>query len=228
MTDNYRNIAPLYDRLFTRSLKRLREDIRAYVYHRKFDRVVDVCCGTGVQLAMLDKPGMQLTGIDASVAMLEKAKTNCPDHTELHLIDATQESFSNGSFDCAILSLSLHENTIPDQTILFNNARNLVVEGGAVIVADYNRSPQPSFSCRILSSLVIPLIERCAGDVHFHCYRQWMLHGGLGSFLQNSLENIDVISQPLSTALLCCAITKMDAALYSRHSFGLLNQTLHH
>ncbi|PID42578.1 MAG: hypothetical protein CR981_02420 [Proteobacteria bacterium] len=228
MTDHYQNIAPLYDRFFSRILRRLREDIRTYIYHRKFSRIIDICCGTGEQLAMLDKPGMQLTGIDSSGAMLEKAKQNCSQQTELHLIDASSETFTGSSFDCAVLCLCLHEKSAPERQAIFTNARNLVREKGSIIVADYTKPSPGSITGRFLSTTLIPLIERCAGKNHFQQYQQWILQGGLETFLQTETDHIAVISRPFSATLLCCAITKQEAVMHTRHRFWLLDKSFHH
>ena len=222
MKDDYRQSASLYNRLFSRPLKQLRRDIRAYIYHRQFSNVVDVCCGTGEQLCMLDRPGMNLAGIDNSLSMLEQAKRSCPEDAELHFLDVEKEVFSNGSFDCAIVSLALHEKSEEAALSVFDNAWNLVREKGVVIVADFApHSHSPSGF--LIGKLLIPIIERCAGKSHYENYTRWLLKGGLEGFLSHRKDSADIISRPLSGTILCCAVTKSESTRLATESFGLLN-----
>ena len=224
MKDDYRQSAPLYNRFLSRPLKQLRRDIRAYIFHRRFSRVVDICCGTGEQLSMLGRPGMQLAGIDNSLAMLEQAKRSCPESTELHFLDAEKEVFSDGSFDCAIISLALHEKSEEAAQSVFVNARNLVREKGVVIVADFTRPPQ-SPAGFLIGKIVIPIIERCAGKTHYHNYRRWLLRDGLEGFLLRQQDNVDIISRQVHGTILCCVATKTESVRSARDSFGLLDLT---
>ena len=222
MKDDYRFSASLYNFLFSRPLGHLRRDIRTYIFHRQFSRVLDMCCGTGEQLCMLDKPGMQLAGIDNSLAMLEQAKRLCPDHTELHYLDAEKDTFSDGSFDCAIVSLALHEKPEEAALSVYKNARNLVREKGSVIVADFSPPPETP-SGFLIGKVLIPIIERCAGKDHYTHYTSWLGKGGLEGFLSRQKDSADIISQPLSGTILCCAVTKIESSITSRDSFGLLD-----
>lgn len=156
--DEYQSVAGFYDRLFTPFLKKLRQDIRTYVFHKGYKKVIDICCGTGEQLRLLDHPDRTLHGIDISVSMLEQAKKVCPEHIELQLLDAEQETFAAGSFDCAIISFSLHEKHQAARQVIFNNSRKLIRQGGSIIIADYGVVPQtiPGF---FMGKIIIPLTE---------------------------------------------------------------------
>ena len=225
MSDSYQNIAAVYNRLFSTSLKQLREDIRTYIFHRKFKKIIDICCGTGEQLTSLERPDMQLSGLDNSPAMLEQARQYCGPGTELHFLDASKNVFSKGSFECAVISLSLHEKRPAEIQLIFENARNLVQEKGVIIIADYSPSPSSLWG-KVIGKLIIPVIEKCAGSEHYNNYIKWMQTGGLEGFLSQQNQQADIISRPLHGTLLCCAVEKLDLTIQTRQSFGLLDYCL--
>jgi len=225
MNDDYQRIATIYNKLFSSFLDQLRKDIRTYIFYKRYQRVVDICCGTGEQLRLLDRPGMQLCGIDNSLAMLKVARSSCPEHIQLHLLDAEQSSFAGATFDCAIISLSLHDKHPTVAKTIFSNAYQLVREQGAVIVADYNR-PALSISGFFIGKILIPIIEKSAGKPHYNHYSKWMNDGGLERFLERKASSTDIISQTLGGTLLCCAVRKDDSKYVDQQSFGLLQKTI--
>ena len=225
MNDDYRRIAKIYDLLFSAALKQLRQDIRTYVSHKNYRRIVDICCGTGEQLRYLDRPGMKLYGIDSSLAMLERARNACSDETELHLLDAEQDSFSVNSFDCAILSLALHEKHPAAARTIFMNCYSLLKEQGALVIADFN-TPSPGLWANLIGRYLIPFIEKCGGYEHHHHYSRWIEAGGLENFLTAQKMPAEIISQPLHGNILCCAVIKNDEKKIEQQNFALLDLDL--
>ena len=225
MNDRYSRIAGSYDFLFSSALRQLRQDIRTYIFHKNYHRVVDICCGTGEQLRYLARPEMQLCGIDSSLAMLERARTVCPDEIDLHLLDAEQDAFSPNSFDCAILSLALHERHPSSARTIYENCQKLLRDQGALIIADFN--PQSTgFFGSFLGKFLIPLVERCAGDEHYQNYKRWIDNGGLEHFINRYNVAAEIISQPLQNNLLCCAVINDDSIKTAQYNFGLLDLDL--
>jgi len=225
MNDDYRRIAKIYDLFFSAALRQLRQDIRTYVFHRNYHRVVDICCGTGEQLHLLSRSDMQLCGIDNSLAMLERARTRCPEQVELHYLDAEQDSFSANSFDCVILSLALHEKHPATATTIYSNSHKLLRQQGALIIADFNQPP-PGIIGTVLGKCLIPLVERCGGTDHFRRYSHWLENGGVVEFLARRNLAAEVISQPLHGNIICCAVIKDDDRKAAQHNFALLDLNL--
>ena len=225
MNDDYQRIARMYDLFLSTALKHLRQDIRTYIFHKKYQRVVDVCCGTGQQLRELSRTGMHLCGIDSSLAMLEQARKVCSDEVDLHLLDAEQDSFAADSFDCAILSLALHEKHPSSARTIYSNCYRLLREQGALIIADFN-PPASGILGSFLGRCLIPLIEKCAGADHYRNYTQWVDNGGLEKFLARLNVTAEIISQPLHGNLLCCAVIKNDYSKISQQNFALLDLNL--
>ncbi len=225
MNDDYRGIAKLYDLLFSAALKQLREDIRTYIFHKNYQRIVDICCGTGEQLHYLFRPDMKLCGIDSSLAMLEQARKRCARPIEFHLLDAEQEAFSPNSFDCAILSLALHEKHPAAAQTIFRNCYRLLKDRGALVIADFN-TPSRGVLGTLIGRCLIPLIERCGGTDHYRYYSQWSETGGLEAFLNRQNLAAEIISRPLRGNLLCCAVVKDDARKIVQQNFALLDLDL--
>ncbi|HXB67987.1 MAG TPA: class I SAM-dependent methyltransferase [Candidatus Acidoferrales bacterium] len=63
-------------------------------------RILDVCCGTGYLAGLLTERGYQVTGIDASSAMIEHARNHVP-AARFHVADATRFRL-HGKFAAAV------------------------------------------------------------------------------------------------------------------------------
>lgn len=222
--DEYQGTASFYNRYISPFLKQMREDIRTFIYHRRYTRIIDICCGTGDQLQMLEGPDMELVGVDNSISMLEQARRNCSADVQLHLLDAEQHRFSAGEFDCAIISFGLHEKHPASRKTIFDNTRRLLRQGGAYIIADYSGAAS-GLRGFLVAGFLVPVIERCAGKVHYQHYLSWSKQGGLEGFLGRRNEAADIISQPFGGAVTCCAITIDDEARTYNKQIALLNKT---
>lgn len=64
-------------------------------------RVLDVGCGTGVQIQVMNKLGLNATGIDLSFVGLRAARQRTP-LADLIQCDATRQPFIDASFDAAV------------------------------------------------------------------------------------------------------------------------------
>jgi len=224
-TDEYRSSALFYDYCISPLLKGVRRDIRTYINYKGYKRVIDFCCGTGDQLRLLDRPGMSLCGIDNSLAMLEQARRNCSNTVDLHLLDAEHDRIGSDSFDCAIISFSLHEKHPAVADTIFKNSRKIIRQGGSLILADYATIPS-TFPGKAYGSFLIPFIERLAGTTHNEHYRGWMQQGALEGFLGKQHSGCEIISRPFARAALCCAISIDDDIRSKISSYDLLNQAL--
>ena len=72
--DPYKRVARFYDRLFEPMNRGLRVLGFRMFMPRRGGAVLDVGCGTGIHLEMVQRYGCKLYGIDASQSMLELAK----------------------------------------------------------------------------------------------------------------------------------------------------------
>lgn len=224
-SDEYKSSAPFYDRILAPLLKPLRTDISTYIQYRRYKNVIDVCCGTGDQLQMLEHDSMNLVGVDNSDSMLEHARKRCSDNVTFHHLDAEQMQPPDEPFDCALLVFSLHEKHATIRDRVFSNARRMVRQGGSLIIADYSAQYE-GLKGTLIGNLLIPIIERGAGKTHFRNYTDWKENGGLEGFLDRRRLPVDIISRPYGGTVLCCAVTiNDDWQEFSKH-IALLNKSL--
>ena len=98
-------------------------------------RILDVCCGTGYLAGLLTERGYQVTGIDASPAMIEHARCHVP-AGRFHVADATGFRL-RGKFAAAVCTFdSLNHILSPEglEAALGNTAA--VLQPGAPFVFD--------------------------------------------------------------------------------------------
>jgi len=222
--DDYNSSATLYDRCLTPFLKPLRTDIRTFIQHRGYRRIIDICCGTGDQLQLLENGGKELVGIDHSVAMLARARRNCSENVALHLVDAEQLDFPSGYFDCAVVSFALHEKHQTLRDLIFTNGRKVVRQGGSMIITDFSQG-SAGIKGFLLGDMLFPVIERLAGRSHYLNYLSWMREGGIEGFLQQRRQTVEVISRRFGGSVYCCAVSvDDDIQTYHKH-LALLNRT---
>ena len=92
-------------------------------------KVLDLGCGTGVLTSEIAKLSDEVIGLDASVAMVEKAKATYPD-IKFVVMDAcnmTWENYFNIVFSNAVLHF------IKNQNILLNNIHKVLTQNGMFV-----------------------------------------------------------------------------------------------
>lgn len=92
----------VYSKCFTYSRHRLNQWLDHYLpVNGEGLKVLDVGCGTGHLMKRLRDRGFEVTGVDGSADMLEKARITNPD-AELEQADVDHLPFADASFDFAI------------------------------------------------------------------------------------------------------------------------------
>ena len=103
-----RNIDSLYDiwcqspegRTLERCMERL---ILGLVDPQPGERILDIGCGSGTHLIMLNKLGLNICGLDASPYMVEKARKRLGKQCDLRKGRAEDLPFDDNEFDLAFL-----------------------------------------------------------------------------------------------------------------------------
>ncbi len=108
-------------------------------------RILDLACGPGVVSAALAKTARQVIGLDATPAMLEKARARCADagiaNVEFCEGDATALPYEPGTFDAVVTRLSIHHFETPAAVVA--QAHRALRPSGRLVVADVLVSDDP-------------------------------------------------------------------------------------
>jgi demethylmenaquinone methyltransferase / 2-methoxy-6-polyprenyl-1,4-benzoquinol methylase len=136
-------IAPVYDlmnRLMTAGLDRRWRRLTVAAAVRPGDRVLDVCCGTGDLAVEASRAGGEVTGLDFSPRMLERARR------KLHSVtwvegDALELPFADESFDAATVGFGVRN--LSDLERGLQELRRVLRQGGRVAVLEITRPKGP-------------------------------------------------------------------------------------
>lgn len=186
--DEYRYIAPVYDFLLEPFLSSIRGEVCRVALSYRFNRILDLCCGTGRQAILLNDLGFDVTGVDISPAMLQEARRKSKGSIMFFEEDASNLHFADGVFDCIILSFALHEKDIEVRNRIVLEAKRVSRKGGKILIVDY--MPSHDFTSMIFNAAV-RIVERAAGAGHYAHFRNFMKNGALTGLLQHhSLQPI--------------------------------------
>ena len=132
-------IAPVYDlmnRLMTAGLDQRWRRLTVEAVVRPGDRVLDACCGTGDLAIAAARAGGEVTGLDFSPHMLERARRKSHSVTWVEG-DALALPFADGSFDAATVGFGVR--TLSDLERGLRELRRVLRAGGRVAVLEITR-----------------------------------------------------------------------------------------
>jgi demethylmenaquinone methyltransferase/2-methoxy-6-polyprenyl-1,4-benzoquinol methylase len=181
IADFYSLVAPFYDALVGPFLRMVRKDICRIAKDLKCRRILDVACGTGEQVIMLSRAGMEAAGIDLSQAMLREAHRKSPPGILFLQGDAANLPFGAGSFDCATISLALHEMGPQTGMKVLEQMLGVLSSDGKLIVFDYSLTN--GFGSG-LSLGLLGMVERFAGRRHFRNFVRFVGAGAVERCLE--------------------------------------------
>jgi ubiquinone/menaquinone biosynthesis C-methylase UbiE len=186
--DSYGRVAPIYDRLFESTNRGLRvAGLRAFRPALGM-AVLDVGCGTGSQLELYQRYECRLFGLDASPAMLERARKRLGAAARLERGDARSLPYPDRNFDLVMSTLMLHEMDAEERLDMLREVRRVLKADGRALFIDFHTGPYEPIQ-GWFSRLVILAVEFAAGREHFRNHRQFLRTGGLpGLAAQNRFE----------------------------------------
>ncbi len=131
----------------------------------KGQRILDIGCGTGISLEPLMGRGLNLTGIDPSIYMLDFASKRLGNKVDIHRGSAEDLPFDDNAFDSAFFFTSLEFTDRPAKAI----EEACRVAKDTVIICVMNKYA-PLNMIRKFKSFFIPNIY-----THAHCFSIWEL-----------------------------------------------------
>lgn len=180
--DAYRRVAGWYDRIFGGMNAGLRGiGLKMFPPHEGMD-VLDVGCGTGIQLASYQQAGCRVSGIDTSPAMLEVARRRLGEEASLQLGDAARMPYPDRAFDLVLATTVLHEMAPEVRGDTLDEMRRVLRTDGRILLIDFEAGSVRPFRGWITKG-VIAVSEVAAGRSHHRNYRDFMAHGGLPPLL---------------------------------------------
>jgi ubiquinone/menaquinone biosynthesis C-methylase UbiE len=135
--------APRYDRSMGRFDRWVFGNTRPWLCQRASGEVLEVAVGTGLNLPHYP-PGIHLTGIDLSPAMLELARQRAADldmKVVLNVGNAEALDAADGSFDTVVCTFGLC--AIPDHHAAITEMIRVLRPGGLLLLADHVPSTNP-------------------------------------------------------------------------------------
>jgi ubiquinone/menaquinone biosynthesis C-methylase UbiE len=139
----WQNAAARYDRAMEPLERGVLAGSREWIGERAHGRVLEVAVGTGRSLEFY-APGVELTGVDLSPAMLRRARRRA---RELELTptfkvaDAEDLPFDDATFDTVVCALGLC--SIPRPEAAVAEMARVLVPGGTLLLLDHIRSSWP-------------------------------------------------------------------------------------
>jgi demethylmenaquinone methyltransferase/2-methoxy-6-polyprenyl-1,4-benzoquinol methylase len=156
----------------------------AMVPPRKGMTVLEVGCGTGANLALYQRAGCRVSGVDLSPSMLEVASGKLGDQADLHLCDAADMPYGDGSFDLVVAFLTLHEMPTAVRESVVDEMVRVAGADGRLLVIDFHPGPL-RFPKGWLFKSGIVLLEIGAGREHFRNYRDFLARRGVRGLVRN-------------------------------------------
>ncbi len=174
----YDLIARIYDPVLHPAMIKIRRKIFEEINTPHNPRIIDLCCGTGNQLKLLRKNGIEAVGVDVSEAMLKQAEKG-KNKATCFKQDATNTDFADNSFDIGIVSFALHEKPFSVAQQIIDEAKRLIKNNGKFIVTDYCFDKHAGW----IGKAGISIVERFAGGEHFKNFKKFNRKRGLDKLI---------------------------------------------
>lgn len=135
----YKVWAPVYDQTFGIMVRAGRMRAVKHINNSKARRVLEVGVGTGLSLPHY-RSDLEVTGIDLSPEMLEKAEERVQNKNLAHVddllvMDASKLDFPDNSFDVVVAMFVM--TVVPDPEAVMNELQRVCAPGGEVLLVNH-------------------------------------------------------------------------------------------
>lgn len=121
-------------------------------------RVLEVGVGTGLSLPLYP-PGVHVSGIDISEAMLDRARARLEslgrDDVDLRMMDATDLAYGDGTFDAVFAPYVI--SVVPNPRRVMDEISRVCRPGGTVVIVNHFGSRSPGL--RRIEGMLNPLTQ---------------------------------------------------------------------
>jgi len=188
--DPYRKSAAHYDRFVGPVTHALRHTGMKMYPPKPGMKVLEVGCGTGLNLMLYRQAGCSVYGIDLSPSMLEVACTKLGEDADLQLGDASSMPYQKHFFDLVIAMFLLHDMPSEIRPAVMREMIRVTKQEGRILIIDFHPGPI-RFPKGWLYKAVILFIERVAGREHFSNYRDFLSRKGLPGLIETQRLIVD-------------------------------------
>jgi ubiquinone/menaquinone biosynthesis C-methylase UbiE len=182
--------AKRFELVFGPGIKYVHRHARELVEPDAGFRVLEIGCGTALQLVRYRGDGRRLVGVDLDPGMLMRARENLVGQGDLVLGDGGRLPFDDGSFDLLLACFTLHEMPTETRRSTLAEARRVLGPGGRVLLTDFSARGDLGFGGRFYQ-LLIKAIEASVGGDHYRGYKDYMARGGLPPLIEEAGFSIE-------------------------------------
>lgn len=155
--------SPVYDAIFNAGyfLEARKKVFQCMAFTRQ-QKILVVGVGTGADLELIYRSGLNITAIDYSQSMLNKAKKKFSNSSITFIeMDAQEMEFSNDKFDLIIGSLIL--SVVPNADACFKEMARVIKPGGEILLFDKFLPAKQNLS--LPKKIIRPVIKLLGTDI---------------------------------------------------------------
>ena len=181
--DPYRKSAAHYDRFVGPLTHALRHRGVNMYPPKPGMKVLEVGCGTGLNLMLYRQAGCSVYGIDLSPSMLEVAYSKLGEDADLQLGDASSMQYQKNFFDLVIAMFLLHDMPSELRPAVMREMIRVTKQEGRILIIDFHPGPMRFLRGWMYKAFIL-LIERVAGREHYSNYRDFLSRRGIPGLIE--------------------------------------------
>ena len=129
----YNNAASAYEEKFSRNETYKKHALFFADMFRPGDDILDIGCGPGLNSALFSGKGLNVTGVDSSVAMIKLAEKNCPEGRFVN--KAAADFKAEKRYDGICMAFVIVHMKDSEAEKLINRIPGMIKEGGKVYIS---------------------------------------------------------------------------------------------